>query len=547
MDVIAYKEVRVTNKSIVDFLSRHVGNELIMQGAEAVLESWCKGLDDIMSKESQKQDDNKVLCYLKGFEERQRQQYELLETQISKNTQDQVSVIETQISKMMIQITETVSNSLQRLNTEKLALCLSENLRGWLEMWLTSSQKDIQMVLKNLQSQLKQDVKDMLNSPMTSFSDSISSKLALFENLFIPLLQKAMGYWSQSKDLGAEIQNTLRVQIDAIPALTKSLIGDVVKDLEDDTRSIIHKLSTSERDVNKLHDCVYESMSLSRSVKEQNETLKQMFDTLDKQLLTRLTKYDSSTRVRCNEGETKLLELLSDKFPLREGYKLDIVSGHARNCDLCLVRENYPTIRIECKAHGKDTHDKVRHKDIEKFERDLMTLNNHGVLVSLYSGIVGMGNCEIRQLANGKFAVYLSNNNFDMDTITTMIKLLYRLDSIVKVSDEADVFKLDRHQLLKIKRLLMDYAQRIQTVKANMKDSITILSDIQFDMIEKLLTNNDGLMMDSDTDNTHNDDLAQQRTKHSTLDKLPGYECDKCYKKLKSKSGLLSHKKTCKA
>ena len=86
-------------------------------------------------------------------------------------------------------------------------------------------------------------------------------------------------------------------------------------------------------------------------------------------------------------GEARLQELLSEQLTVREGYTVDVVAGQAHSCDLVVRRSGHPDVRIESKVYT----DKVGAKEVQKFRRDLMGLDAHGVFVSVQSGIVGMG------------------------------------------------------------------------------------------------------------------------------------------------------------
>jgi PIN domain nuclease of toxin-antitoxin system len=196
----------------------------------------------------------------------------------------------------------------------------------------------------------------------------------------------------------------------------------------------------------------------------------------------------SSTKVRGTEGEDRLYEMLTERLRAKDGYVVERVSGQSYSCDIAIKREKYPTIRLESKAHGLGTNEKVRYKEVEKFQRDLLQANNHGIFVSLYSGIVGIGNLEVHQLANGKFAVYLSNNHFDVDTIVDMLQLLYKLDSIVNsAKEDCGDLRVTVETMTRIKSYLQDYAKKINSIKAHMRDSISMLNEVQFDMIEAVL------------------------------------------------------------
>jgi len=113
----------------------------------------------------------------------------------------------------------------------------------------------------------------------------------------------------------------------------------------------------------------------------------------------------SSNSFNGSIAEDTLYNLLSEKLMLRDGFSVTKVNGKSHSCDILVQREDFPDISIESKAHGQNTGEKVRTKEIEKFERDLHELDNHGIFVSIYNEIVGKGSLEIKQLPNAKFAI----------------------------------------------------------------------------------------------------------------------------------------------
>lgn len=109
---------------------------------------------------------------------------------------------------------------------------------------------------------------------------------------------------------------------------------------------------------------------------------------------------------------------------------------------------------------------------------------------ALHCDIVGIQNLEFIQLANGKFAIYLAKNNYDIEAIVSIIQLLQKLDTIVsKKENGSDCIMISTNAMTQIQSLLKDYNTKLNNVKAHLRDSLNIINDLHFDMIEKLLLN----------------------------------------------------------
>jgi hypothetical protein len=183
-----------------------------------------------------------------------------------------------------------------------------------------------------------------------------------------------------------------------------------------------------------------------------------------------------------------LHDLLSDRL-LRcrdAGYDVSLVSGQAHNCDISVRRLGRADVRIESKAIGLGTGEKVRAAETAKFVRDLTELNVHGIFVSLHSGIVGKARIELDAMPNGKYAVYLSHNEYDVDIIADMLELLYRLD-VLTCKDDAEV-RVSAEALKRAQAHLLDFATKVRACKTHMKESLSLLNEMAFDVIERALS-----------------------------------------------------------
>lgn len=268
---------------------------------------------------------------------------------------------------------------------------------------------------------------------------------------------------------------------------------------------------------------------IETSVARNNDSLVQTLNTIKNsqdQMANKIETFTATrttTRYKGEEGEKGLINILESKLHVRDGYTIQDVKSIAHSCDIVVKRDGYPDVRIESKAHGKETGENVRVAEVKKFESDLLALNNHGIFVSLYSGICGKGAFEIELLPNNKFAVYLSNNNYDGDTITEVLRLIYKLDRFTTGPD-SDNITISTDSMMRIKAYLTDFNRKIDDLKTSLKNSIRILNEITLDLVEKALVGN-----------------VPDEPQTSTL----SYTCDGCGQTCTSKAGLTLHKKRC--
>jgi hypothetical protein len=280
----------------------------------------------------------------------------------------------------------------------------------------------------------------------------------------------------------------------------------------DELKSKIDVTKVIETSVTRNNDSLVQTLNTIRNSQEQMSNKIETFTT------TR-----STTRYKGEEGEKGLINVLESKLHTRDGYTIHDVKSNAHSCDIVIKRNGYPDIRVESKAHGKETGENVRVSEVKKFESDLLTLNNHGIFVSLYSGICGKGSFEIELLPNNKFAVYISNNNYDGDIITDVVRLVYKLDRFTS-GPESDNITISTDAMMRIKAYLTDFNRKIDELKTSLKHSIRILNEITLDLVEKALTG-------------HVSDDTQSPT--------ISYSCDGCGQACTSKAGLTLHKKKC--
>jgi hypothetical protein len=299
-------------------------------------------------------------------------------------------------------------------------------------------------------------------------------------------------------------------------------------DLSDVTRGLTDFKGELRNEIHNLKEKIDVSKVIDTSLKRNDEGIMNGIGTLQKTCdvihtyVHQTATVRNTTRYKGEEGESGIIHILECKLPLRDGYEILETKSKPHNCDALVKRVGFPDVRIEVKAHGRDTGECVRGEQVKRFETDLIGLNNHGIFVSLYSGIVGKAPFELDLLPTNKFAVYISNNNYDGDAIKEFINLIYKLDGFV--SGEEGV-KISTEAMTRIKAHMIDFNTKITQLKTNMKASLDIINGFTFDIIEKLLSS--GLDM------------------KPVINSVPKFTCVKCTKDFSRASSLANHVKVC--
>lgn len=308
----------------------------------------------------------------------------------------------------------------------------------------------------------------------------------------------------------------------------KADTSDVTRALAELRREIGNENAGLSSKMDNLKDKIDLTKVIDASLKRNDELVMSTLGNLQKTsdaINTRVEQMATTrntTRHKGEEGESGIMHILECKLPLRDGYEILETKSKPHNCDAVVKRIGYPDVRIEVKAHGRDTGECVRSEQVKRFESDLIGLNNHGIFISLYSGIVGKAPFELDLLPTNKFAVYISNNNYDGDAIKEFINLIYKLDGFV--TGEEGV-KISTEAMTRIKAHLNDFNTKITALKTNMKASLDILNGLTFDIIEKLLSS--GM------------DMKPAPVSESK------FTCPKCTKDFSRASSLANHTKTC--
>jgi len=409
---------------------------------------------------------------------------------------------------------------------------------------LVSMLHDMQDTFKASSAQaaqsIAQDVNASLATNMTAMMFALKqaadnlhneSLVDTLQDSLVNLLNAAL---STHKDVFGLSQQQLAEQLRQVPALTRGVIADVLHNMEMQQQSAAISLNEARKGIDAIQTTVRDQQQSLAMVTHRTECMQEKIDTVEKHMIKQTAR---STIDKGKHGEDKLFDWLCERLRMRDGYVVEKTNGQACGCDIVIKRHGgYPDIRIESKAIGESTKEKVRHAQVTKFIRDLEQTQNHGIFVSLYSDIVGISNFELQQLSNGKFAVYLTKLNTDLEPIIEMIQLLYTLDKILSKQDNAEdgtanMVRIPAETMACVQQYLKDYGTTIFCTKQHLRIAYTKLGEIDMNMIASMILGNSGDIRDNKATSASDATATEDNQ----------FKCPRCTKTFTTKRALQRH------
>ena len=459
------------------------------------------------------------------------------------NLERGVGAIESRVGCQMLtliqSVEQAVKNSVEKLDAGSMATRVSEAVRGWMTAEFGATRQSVETLRVELERtvaepmrrhveltestrklvvELPDHVLSMFDGSMEEREGEIEKSLADMRKVLqasseatqrqTAALSEGVSecgrrvqattdevtrMWNDEKERSAAQKADMQWQAGQAPAALKAVLAESLRDGERQqalvrvsVEAAVQQLATLERNVveNRGNMCVLRKAS--------DDTAATLLG-ITRQLTVAQLKKTFTHTAKGHEGESRLFDMLSDRLQSRDGYELEMCNGVAHQCDMRIKRLSHPEVRIESKAIGQETGEKCRHRDVAKFQSDLMGLNAHGIFVSLHAGIVGKSDVEVELMANNRFAVYLGNNNYNIDQINDMLQLIYRLDKVVRRgcedSEDADegFIRVSPEAMKRVTQYCKDFASKITAARNHMKESMGLLSELTLDAIEKVL------------------------------------------------------------
>jgi hypothetical protein len=541
--------VLLTNDVIVDFFKSNASESIALafeQNAVSFVTLVKEAISRHTSESQKEREVQEVRQLLTLFEEQQKTLLDSFVDNVGQRfrtaTEGIVDKVDERLNNVAKQIEVNVTSVMSHLNTQSLITSISDVVRSWMETTTKQSSTDVKLALSDFQSQLSTHIHNNITTPLETIKSQVLEQVpSVIDNkvrdgFFV--LEKEISHLRnglQSNHLDALVQKALdkvsetggelHALNSSIPHMVKDTIVSALRRVEQQV-SDVHAVVD-----NKMHERLLmvqsqvsdAALAARRSVTE-TEELNNKLEKIEKELIIKNTKSaNSSSKARGVLGETLVLDRLAETLMERDGYTIETTAGIAHACDFLIKRRGYPEVRIDSKAY--DSQEKVRTKEVKKFRSDLLQQGSHGIMVSLYSGIVGKSKViDIEQLSNGKLAVYLSNTGPTIEIVEDALAIIYRLDSLLSQKESDNNFQISPESINKIKELLTEFAERTLSVKQKLKESMSILTEMHDSLLGTLL---------------------QTLSSSDTLVGGNAYACE-CGYSSKSGPGLSSHKKKCK-
>lgn len=466
-------------------------------------------------------------------------------TDVRRSVDTMGSCLREQVLSLMTTMDGMMRGALEKLSVEAVSTRVSGLIVDWLQVEIGSmraSEHETRVSLEQLEQRLHADLVQLVHTPIQTRHEHIVSVLSTLPAQVSALCMSAAAQQDQSsradvcerlaelrervdhgmeqiaRDAATADQNRVGVaqaiervsgdidrlwrdvrercveqsavvgqQLTQLPMLVKGVLAELLKNMESQASHTRAMTDSTKQHLIKVEHDFRDSAGMLCVVRKTTDDVMGKVD----QLLQQLTKQTCNPRNKGQVGEDRLYEMLCDRLTSRDNYTVEIVKGHAHNCDIKVKRLGYGDVRIELKAHGEQTSEKVRAKEVSRFQSDMMGLNTHGVFVSLHSGIVGKREVEIEPLPTGKFAVYLSNNKYDVDAICDWLHVLYRLDDVVKKSGGAEsqqgMVHVTPEAMKRVRLYLKDFSMKVSATKTHLKESISLLNELAMEMIDQVL------------------------------------------------------------
>lgn len=197
-----------------------------------------------------------------------------------------------------------------------------------------------------------------------------------------------------------------------------------------------------------------------------------------------------NTKTKGSAAEVVMSEKLQETFKQSDGYEVTRTNGNARSGDITIDHKDHCSILVEVKCYAN----KVPPVEVRKFTRDLESTNKHGVFVSLTSAISGVNHFEIQQLASSKFAVFLCKNEFNMEEIESAVKIIHRLEKLLKSKNKEEgeeqefAVKLTTDQIYALQRIVAEQISKLEDVKHHLKQACRSIEEMGLKRIMEIFT-----------------------------------------------------------
>lgn len=305
--------------------------------------------------------------------------------------------------------------------------------------------------------------------------DNIGAEMQSVKSVFDTLHQRNVNLNQQTSHQISHVKSAIEHEIQTLKSNVESL--------QVHSQNLYHAVNNIPQQ---------QTQNMQFAVASQVQPIKQTLDHLQQtsQYLSQsLNDITSKLNVTANKGSTAEELTFNDIVKM---FPQHIVtrppsSQQKGAADIVLEHDRHPKILLEVKFY-KNT---VCKSEIEKFERDLKTAQTHGVFISQTSRIQSKPHFHIDIVDQKHIAIYLSNLNFENESIVTAVNTIYMLyPQLIRAEAKVEGRVIQQSDLEKITKVLNDHQTRVKQLETHLKEAMNHTKHLSLETIRNILSFN---------------------------------------------------------
>jgi len=496
--------ITITRPNIVSFYKHFSNHPEIIGGLEDLIENTCKQFQTMLTHHQHGSDTNYILKYLEQLDNNFKQNIETMSNTVS----DKIS---RDISQQFYSLLKSIESCISDLNIDKITLSIKQIICESSKTTLDDLEKNIKFHIIQPIHDNQYKLLDQLHKLVEHNNDSntIDSKINTITDKWNSKIDNLLVNIKLLEDKVDETSSSINI---------KHILSDLLRDIEKQTFS----LNTT---INHIRDDIRLNTADISNIKSDNSELKLKIYSMDKQFTIEQIKLSNNSTNKGAVAEHKIQTMLINNLPPDHGYNIHKTGHLPHSCDFLVTCDKQPDVRLEC----KDYTSTVPQAEVDKFIFDLQSCNNHGIFISLYSKIANRPIFDFEQLTNGKFAIYLSNNEYNTKIIIRMLRIIYKLDSIVSTKNNSNI-TISPENITQIQQQINTFNDTIISIQSNLKNTMELVDTLTLNTIQQILSNQI----------SHIDKpITPSKPIKTTV------SCDICGLIVKNNTGLISHRRKC--
>ena len=316
----------------------------------------------------------------------------------------------------------------------------------------------------------------------TTFLERENISLEKYIYMSLPIIEHFSKSNANVDDFKHAMESTIITKLPDI--ISSSLQTDWIDNSSD---KIVNKLVDSRPnksimdEFGRLQDHIVEMKTIQKGKDDFSKEIHTMMGNISKQLRTDIFN-EQNSKIAGNKEEKEYEKIIN----CLDGFEVERVGTSPESMDLRLKSDDEakPIVLLEIKRHISSN---VSTKDVDKFRRDMISQESHGIMVATHKGIALKKDWQVDIDDNGKIALFLTRVNYDERKIISGLQLIYHMDSFLKENKNNKTISNSNIRL--ISNIMEQRAFQLEGLKRRAKDMKT-LCELQMKELDTFLFDN---------------------------------------------------------